>query len=289
MKLTKGKISKLYNKKKQSLKKKVNKKKGSRRNKTFREKRNIHLARKSLKRFHYKKHKGGAEYEEKNSQESIPKISEDSSADVEKVVNPTSEIIEQPNIENVEQPVDLSATPVESENVEQPVDLSATPMEENNVEQHVDLNASPAVKKRVNPEHINRIGKALNSVTSHPASPLAKHPMGKLLNRLTAKYVEENNVKNPSELSITSLEKPNKTEVINSLSNVVDYITDTVAEKVSKNVLSDKDRETPQDGEKPQDGFDSVNKAAEMMTSSGGKRRKTRKFKISKKNKTKKI
>ena len=52
MKLTKGKISKLYSKKKQSLKKKVNKKRGSSRNKTFRKKRNIHLARKSLKRFH---------------------------------------------------------------------------------------------------------------------------------------------------------------------------------------------------------------------------------------------
>ena len=178
---------------------------------------------------------------------------------------------------------------MEENNVDQPIDLSATPVETENVEQPVDLIASPAVKKRINPDHINRIGKALNSVTSHPASPLAKHPMGKLLNRLTAKYVEKNNVKNPSDLSITSLEKPNKTEVINSLSNVVDYITDAVAEKVSKNVLSDKDRETPQDGEKPQDGFDSVNKAAEMMTSSGGKRRKTRKFKLSKKNKTKKI
>ena len=59
MKLTKGKISKLYNKKKQSLKKKVNKKKSSSRNKTFRKKRNIHLARKSLKRFYYKKQRGG--------------------------------------------------------------------------------------------------------------------------------------------------------------------------------------------------------------------------------------
>ena len=74
---------------------------------------------------------------------------------------------------------------------------------------------------------------------------------------------------------------PNKKELINSLSTVVDYIADAVAEKVSLNVSS------AQFGEKPQNGFDSVNAAAEMMAKSGGKRkRKTRKFKLTKKNKT---
>jgi hypothetical protein len=62
MKLTKGKISKLYNTKKQSLKKNKNKKSSSR-NKTFRKKLNIHLARKSLKRFHDNKQLGGEDRE----------------------------------------------------------------------------------------------------------------------------------------------------------------------------------------------------------------------------------
>jgi hypothetical protein len=75
---------------------------------------------------------------------------------------------------------------------------------------------------------------------------------------------------------------PNKKELMNSLSNVVDYITDAVAQKVSLNVTS------AQFGEKQQNGFDSINTAAEMMAKSGGKRRKTRKFKLTKKNKTKK-
>ena len=75
---------------------------------------------------------------------------------------------------------------------------------------------------------------------------------------------------------------PDKKELMNSLSNVVDYITDAVAEKVSLNVTS------AQFGEKQQNGFESINNAAEMMAKSGGKRRKTRKFKLSKKNKTKK-
>ena len=54
MKLTKGKISKLYNKNKQTLKKKANKRKTSNKSKTFRRKQKVNLARKSLKRFHYK-------------------------------------------------------------------------------------------------------------------------------------------------------------------------------------------------------------------------------------------
>ena len=45
MKLTKGKISKLYNKKQQTAKK-IKKRKGSLKNKTFRRKRNINLANK---------------------------------------------------------------------------------------------------------------------------------------------------------------------------------------------------------------------------------------------------
>ena len=43
MKLTKGKISKLYSKKKQSFKKKAGKRKTSSMSKTFRRKRNINL------------------------------------------------------------------------------------------------------------------------------------------------------------------------------------------------------------------------------------------------------
>ena len=57
MKLTKGKISKLYNKKRQTLKK-LKKGKTSHKRRTFR-KRKINLARKTLKRFNYKKYKGG--------------------------------------------------------------------------------------------------------------------------------------------------------------------------------------------------------------------------------------
>jgi hypothetical protein len=59
MNLTKGKISKLYSKKKQTLKRNKNKRGHSGRSKTFRKNRRINLARKSLKRVHFKANIGG--------------------------------------------------------------------------------------------------------------------------------------------------------------------------------------------------------------------------------------
>jgi hypothetical protein len=59
MNLTKGKISKLYSKKKQTLKRNKNKRGHSDRSKTFRKNRRVNLARKSLKRVHFKADKGG--------------------------------------------------------------------------------------------------------------------------------------------------------------------------------------------------------------------------------------
>ena len=77
MKLTKGKISKLYNKKKQSLKKKkLNSKNNSRKNKTFRRKRAMNLANRSLKNLHYKKRGGKPENAKatKNNSTTHPKV-----------------------------------------------------------------------------------------------------------------------------------------------------------------------------------------------------------------------
>ena len=91
---------------------------------------------------------------------------------------------------------------------------------------------------------------------------------------------EEQEPVEEKELGNTPEEQPNKTELMKSLSNVVDYITDAVAEKVSQNVSAS------QFGEKQQNGFESVNNAAEIMATSGGKRKKTRKFKLTNKKKT---
>jgi hypothetical protein len=67
MKLTKGKISKLYNKKNQSLKKKQKQKKRRNRGRTFRKYRKVNLARRSLKKL-----KGGEGPEIPIVQENVP-------------------------------------------------------------------------------------------------------------------------------------------------------------------------------------------------------------------------
>ena len=51
MKLTKGKIAKLYNKRKQTLKKKSKPKRSTGKSKTFRQNRKVNLSRQSLRRF----------------------------------------------------------------------------------------------------------------------------------------------------------------------------------------------------------------------------------------------
>ena len=64
---------------------------------------------------------------------------------------------------------------------------------------------------------------------------------------------------------------------MNSFKTIANYIGDVVAEKVS----------TAQSGEKPQNGFAAVNKAATTIGSSGGSKfKKTRRFRLTKKNKT---
>jgi hypothetical protein len=172
MKLTKGKITKLYNKKRQSLKKKNNKRKTSSKNKTFRKKRNIHLARKSLKNFHYKKQRGG-----EDGETTTPKTEED----------------------------------------------------------------SDSVKENMNQQLLE------------DSSPV----------------VIQGEINTPIEETVTQVEAPNDIPV-----------EETIIQTEAPN-------DSPSE-ENTQNGFDSVNAAVEIMASSGGEKKKTHKFKLTKKNKTKK-
>ena len=72
---------------------------------------------------------------------------------------------------------------------------------------------------------------------------------------------------------------PDKQELSQALDTVVEYITDKVAQKVSQNISG-----TVSDGQ--QNGFDAVNSAAETMASTGGKRKRTRRFKLTNKKHT---
>ena len=208
MKLTKGKISKLYNIKKQTIKR-LRKPKISYKKRTFRNKKNFNLARKTIKNFNFNKYKGG------NNENNIPK-EENIISDINPIMN--APVTQEPEVVE-EEP---SLIEEEPEVVEEP-----TLIEE-----------EPAL--------------------------IEEEP----------EVVEE-----PNEL--VSEDVPSKQELIESLTNVVDYITDSVAEKVSQNVTSEQYEDTPQDG------FDTINKTINVMASSGGSKfKRTKRFRLVNRNKT---
>ena len=205
MKLTKGKISKLYNKKRQSLKK-HKKIKSSYKKRTFRNKRKVNLARKSLKKINYR----GGEGENNDT----PK-------------NDINEITETPVINADDMPV-----------IDMPV-----------IEEHI--TEQPITEEPITEE------------------PAIEQPVTK---------IPDNTINKPSQEQpeLTGDDVSNK-ELIKSLKTISNYIADTVADKALKS----------QPENNIQDGFSSVNKVAETMATSGGSKfKKTRRFILTKKNKT---
>ena len=226
MKLTKGKISKLYNKKRQSLKK-HKKLKTSYKKRTFRNKRKINLARKSLKRLHHRKYKGG-------DGDDTPK--DDTKENIK------TETTNQPVISDESQMTETTDQPVISD------ESQMTETTDNSTEGVLD-------------------------VPIQPTEQISASDVVKVTDKGDAKTTEQ-----PVPETIIPREMPNKEELLKSLSNVVDYITDVVTDKVSKNVSS------AQFGEKPQEGFESVNKAAKIIASSGGSKiKKTRRLRLTNK------
>jgi hypothetical protein len=137
MKLTKGKISKLYNKKKQTLKRKVNKGKKSSRGKTFRRKQKMNLARKSLKRLRYKKQSGGKEdpKEVDNQMTGIEPVNVNKTESDLLPVESNPAVVETPNVAPVViDPVVID--PVTQESI-------ATPDNELNTSQIMDADVNP--------------------------------------------------------------------------------------------------------------------------------------------------
>jgi len=230
--------------------------------------------------------------------------------------------------ENVEPIVDSSTTSMATENIEPIADLSTTSAETETLEQPTDLSAdlSGTLNEPVVIPDLQTSSNDLGSedldakvdLSSENSVPNLSSTIDDSQSQeddlistktpeITVPVIEDESVSNIAPVvdesvsniapvvdeSVSNIvpvvdeikeetQLPNKKELMNSLSNVVDYITDAVAQKVSLNVTS------AQFGEKQQNGFDSINTAAEMMAKSGGKRKKTRKFKLTKKNKTKK-
>ena len=316
MKLTRSKISKLYNKRRQSLKRAKKGKPSSNKRRTFRNKKRFDLSRKTLKKHRYQR-KGGAEepkdtlknYEVKQDvkpeiisplEESDPSKSPISPAP-ETYATVTEEPAPAPETTVTEEPAPAPETP-------------ATVTEEPAPEAHVDdapiLDAdvpgnliSPDEMKNMYieqsdaPEESNPV----SSVEEQPDAPEESNPVSSVeeptLEKLAPEEKKEPIIEEESTASseahlissdeqnkIQETDKPNKEELVQSLKKVVDYITDVVADRVSEKVVSS------QSGEQQPDGFAAVNEAAEIMASSGGKPKfkKTRKFRLTKgQNKTK--
>ena len=223
MKLTKGKISKLYNRKKQTLrKKKPSKRKSSKKNRTFRRKRGVNLSTKTLKRIRYKKHKGGKNDEDKT------------------VVEPNPTTVEEPVPDGVE---------------EEPVAPSTTEEE-------------PALNGAEEPAP-NEEEPALNGAEEPvPNNVAEEEPVVPNEEESTPDAAASEEESTPGVVSRESL--------TNSIDNIITYMSDKISDKVAANISNGT--------EGPQNGFRAVNAATEKMASSGGK--KSRKFKVTKKNKT---
>jgi len=84
-----------------------------------------------------------------------------------------------------------------------------------------------------------------------------------------------------------NIEQPdsNKKQFIESLDNVITYLSDSIAEKISQQIS------LPQSNDGVQNGFNSVNNVVKTMATkslSGGKKKKTVHFRLTSKNNTKK-
>jgi len=291
MKLTKGKITKLYNKKRQSFKKPKRRKLSNKR-RTFRNKKYLNLHKKSLKRYHYNKTKGGAD-EDSKEELTTPNLVEN--------VEPVDTSVNIPSEQNIQENTNQITTPITSDGVDQNmtpivpdnVDQNIEPIVPDNVDQNIEPIANETVDENITPIANETVDENMTHVVPETVdenmTPVVPETIDENVEPIVSETVDENvepNVENNNE--ITPVEVPdifknhsgeiqNKDELIKSLSQVVDYIRDSVSEKVSENIKSS------QFGEKPQDGFQSVNKAVETISKSGGKKKTHRKRLFSKK------
>ena len=294
MNLTKGKISKLYSKKKQSLKR--NKRGHSGKSKTFRKNRRVNLARKSLKRLHFKENKGGGV----NDNE-LPKETTDNKEVDDYVANIASNAEPSPVIgspfksppetstePSFESPEFGDTTPSESSSA-----VDETPSETTTVEETPapTVDETPAVNTALDESTVEETtappaADETPSVEETTPSPsvdptVEETPLAPTVDETPA--VEETpsveETTNPA-VESTNNEDPELTSAIN---NVVSLITEKVTKKVSEEVNANS-------VDAAQNGFKEIDETARIMGSSGGgkksKPNKSRKFKLTRKNKT---
>ena len=282
MKLTKSKISKLYNKTRQSLKR-YKKRKSSYKKRTFR-KRKINLARKSLKRFNYKTHKGGwgevdtpkEELTNKSIDQPVVEMPYQSTTDQsfdETTYQPVAETPYQPTTEQ-----SFDETPYQS--------FDETPYQSTTEQPFEETPYQPVAETPYQPTTDQPLAETPYQPTTD--QPLAETPYQPTTDKpfeetpyqpTTDQHFDKSPYESVTQTTSEGIENiPTEELPVKNLEHVANYIADLVADKVSNISL----------GEKPQEGFQAINKAVETMSSSGGsiKTRKTRKFRLNNKNKS---
>jgi len=267
MKLTKGKISKLYNKKKQTMKKKANKRKSSKKNRTFRRKQKVNLARKSLKRLRYKKLSGG--------RDDVPKTDEDLGIFPDVVTeeaNVTGPVVDAVTGSNVPPTEGLNAAPIEDLNAAPTEDLNAAPIEDLNAIPNEDLNAVPTEEDANVP--------ITEDVNIEPTDEDANVPTNEEnvdVEPTDADLLAQENA--AQEYNETNTEKPS---IETKFTDLVETIANETAKKIEEKLT-----DTEQN---PADAVMGVANrfGNETAAAAGGKKRRSRKFRLLKKqNRTK--
>jgi len=347
MKLTKGKIRKLYNKRNQTLKKYKNKK-TSYEKKTFRNKKQLNLARKTLKRIAYEKPRGGANevvpkdkskgffsflgrkakpidptksttLENAKPQAQVTEDIKTPAADIaittttdqpittDTPVTPVTPVAVEPAITTTDQPITtdqpaitttdqpaITTTDQPAVTTDQPAVTTDQPTtdqpavtESVSITTDQPITDQPAITESVSTTTDTPVAVEPAITTDQPAvtesvstttdTPVAVEPaITESVSTTTDQpptTAVEPTVKEDTK-NIPSSEIPSS-EITNSLSKVTNYFANVIADKVSQNISA------TNNGDKLQDGFVSVNKAAEKMASSGGKKyKKTKRFRL---------
>ena len=348
MKLTKGKISKLYTKNRQSVKRRKNGKKKTNRSKTFRKKRNINLANKSLKLVNFRKNggnnilpeydnikEGGYRMPYKNSKKSKknkplsnestgiemtqldepvynPLQNQDLAPQVDNssVIAPSSEVVsdslvEVPSSEVVSEPVvPNSSVAPSSEIVSEPVvpdsSVAEVPSSEIGSDSSlVEIPSSEVVSKPVVPDSsVAEVPSSEvvsdSSVVEVPSSEVVSEPVvpdSSVVEVPSSEVVSDSLVEVPSsevvpDSSVVEVSGPG-TEIqqTNPLNEAINTLGIRASEEILKVVSNHLINNISTVTDQIQNGFNANKNAANTIASSGGKRRKTRKFKLTNKNK----
>ena len=280
MKLTKGKITKLYNKKRQSFKKPKGKKLSNKR-RTFRNKKHLNLARKTLKRHNYKKRGGNISQE--IPLETRPLINSGTSykSTIDNVVNPTDKVNPVDTEDNAVKPTDKVTTPVDTEdNVVSPTDEVTTPVDtEENAVNPTDEDTTP-----VNTEE--KKDNVTDEDTTVDTEENVEQPTEQ-----AAENSDKETTNEPTELAPFSQPAPKVPLTLeDALKPVAELFAESLAEPVA-NLVAEKLK--PQEISAEPNPFESVTETAQQLASQnkngGSKIKKSKKFRLTKKNKTKKM